>query len=284
MPLIEAEHLSFTYGRGTAEEQRVLTDISFAIEPGEFIGLAGRSGSGKTTLVKHLNGLLRPEKGRILFHGRDVAEKSFHKTELHRRVGLVFQYPERQLFRGTVLEDVAYGPENLGCSREEARAAAQAAMELVGLGVEFASKSPLDLSGGEMRRAAIAGVLAMEPELLILDEPAAGLDPRAKDGLFALLERLRREKHTAVFLISHSMEDLACHTERMLLLDGGRLLKDGAPEEIFQDAALMRRIGVDVPQVTAVAEMLRRDAAIPVLPVTEDAAVQLFAELLGGAS
>lgn len=284
MSLMEVQHLSFTYGRGTAEEQRVLSDVSFAVEPGEFIGLAGRSGSGKTTLVKHLNGLLRPEKGSVLFHGRDVTEKSFRKTELRRRVGLVFQYPERQLFRGTVLEDVAYGPENLGRSPEESRAAARAAMELVGLGAEFASKSPLDLSGGEMRRAAIAGVLAMEPELLILDEPAAGLDPGAKRGLFDLLEHLRREKHTAVLFISHSMEDLASRAERILLLDGGRLLKDGAPEKLFQDAALLRSVGVDVPQVTAMAELVRRDAPVPVLPVTEDAAVRLFAELLGGAS
>lgn len=283
MKLIEAEHLSFIYAKGTAEERPVLKDISLSISTGEFIGLIGRSGSGKTTLIKHFNGLLRASSGRLFYRGQDVSARGFRMTELRRHVGLVFQYPEHQLFRKTVLDDVAFGPENMGDSREEARTAAAEAMEIVGLGPAFQDKAPLELSGGEMRRVAIAGVLAMCPEVLILDEPTAGLDPSAKRNLFTLLDTIRKERGTAILMVSHSMEDIADNAGRVLVLEKGTLLCDGTPSEVFQQVSRMEETGTGVPQITSASEILRREGvAMERLPISVEEAVGMFAKLLQG--
>lgn len=279
MTLLEADHISFSYPDSS---RQTLLDLSFSISSGELIGLIGPSGSGKTTLVKLLNGLLRPTGGHIRLHGEDTGRRRFRMVELRKRVGLVFQYPELQLFKKTVWEDVAFGPSNLGASREEARSAAQEALSLVGLGPEFEIRSPLDLSGGEMRLAAIAGVLAMHPELLILDEPAAGLDPAAKTRMMDLLKTIRTQTETSVLLVSHSMEDIADYTDRVLVLSEGRLLMDALPSRVFQQIKMMQEIGTGVPQITAVAEELRR-CGIPIssLPTTVSDAAACFSELLG---
>ena len=279
MTLIEANRVSFTY---SDSPRQTLREITFSISSGELMGLIGPSGSGKTTLVKLLNGLYRPTGGRILFHGEDTGRRRFRLAELRRRVGLVFQYPEHQLFKKTVLEDVAFGPANMGSSRKEAQRVAREALSLVGLGPEFEDRPPLDLSGGEMRLAAIAGVLAMEPELLILDEPAAGLDPAVKKRMLELLKTIRAQTGTSVLLVSHSMEDIADYTDRVLVLSEGRLLFDSSPEQVFQQTEQMQKIGTGVPQITAVAALLRR-RGIPIasLPVTVCEAVSCFTELLG---
>ena len=278
MCLIEADHVSFSY---PDVSRTILQEVTFSIAQGEFIGLIGASGSGKTTLVKQLNGLLRPTAGRILLHGQDTGRRPFRLAELRRHVGLVFQYPEHQLFKGTVLEDGAFGPSNLGASPEEARQAAREALSLVGLGPEFENRSPLELSGGEMRLAAIAGVLAMRPELLILDEPAAGLDPAAKERMLVLLRNIRAERGTSILLVSHSMEDIANCTDRVLALSGGRLLSDASPSLVFQQVGRMQELGTGVPQITAAAEELRRRGiSVPSLPITVSEAVNCFETLL----
>jgi len=278
--ILEADHISFSYPESVSP---VLREITFSVSPGELIGLAGPSGSGKTTLLKHLNGLLRPTRGRILFHGEDTGRRGFRISALRRRVGLVFQYPEQQLFKKTVLEDVSFGPVNLGDSSEEAAAAAREALALMNLGGEYENRSPLELSGGEMRLAAIAGVLAMRPEVLVLDEPAAGLGGLAKTRLMKHLRRLRDETGIAILLVSHSMEDLAEYTDRLLVLSEGALLYDAPPAQVFQETDRMRAIGIGVPTVTSAAEELRRRGLdIPVLPVRTEQAVSSFADLLGG--
>lgn len=278
MFLIQADRVSFAYPDSPVP---ILREVTFSVSPGELVGLIGPSGSGKTTLVKQLNGLLRPTGGRILLHGRDTGARRFPRTELRRHVGLVFQYPEQQLFKKTVLEDAMFGPLNLGIPREEARRAAREALSLVGLGLEYETRSPLELSGGEMRLAAIAGVLAMEPELLILDEPAAGLDPAAKERMLALLQSLRARRGTAVVLVSHSMEDIAARADRVLVLSGGCLLGDAPPARVFQETGRMRELGTGVPGITAAAEELRRRGVpLPVLPVTVPEAVDCFAAAL----
>lgn len=280
MNILEVDGVSFSYPESPSP---ALREISFSVSPGELIGLAGPSGSGKTTLLKHLNGLLRPTRGHILFHGQDTTRRGFRISALRCRVGLVFQYPEQQLFKKTVLEDVSFGPLNLGDSLQVAAAAAREAMALMGLGPTYETRSPLELSGGEMRLTAIAGVLAMRPEFLVLDEPAAGLDSAAKVRFLEHLPRLRDETGIAILLVSHSMEDLAEYTDRLLVLSEGALLYDAPPAQVFQQTDRMRAIGIGVPAVTSAAEELRRRGLnIPVLPVRTEQAVSCFADLLGG--
>jgi len=282
MSLMSIKNLSFTYGKGFSNECHVLDDITFSISMGEFIGLIGSSGAGKTTLVKHLNGLLRTSAGHITFKSHDIADKSYKIAELRRSVGLVFQYPEHQLFKQTVLDDVAFGPENLGDSPQVAREKAIEALKLLDIGSDFAKKSPFDLSGGEMRRVAIAGVLAMNPQLLMLDEPTAGLDPYAKYQLLDLLSSICKKTKTTILLISHNMEDIANYARRVLVLEQGRLLFDDTPSKVFQQVETLSRINVGVPEITKLSHMIRQQGlSISSLPVTVEEAVKCFSELLG---
>lgn len=247
---MEIQHVSYVYETGTTYEQTALHDINLKIDDGQLIGIIGHTGSGKSTLIQLLNGLIRASSGRILFHGKNIYDPDFKMKDLRGKVGLVFQYPEYQLFETTVLRDVAFGPKNQGFSEEEAAKKAQEALLTVGLPEKYWQLSPFELSGGQKRRAAIAGVLAMEPELLILDEPTAGLDPRGRAELFAQIQMLHREKHITVMLVSHSMEDVADYAQRIVVLDKGRILYDGTPREVFVHYKELEQAGLAAPQVT----------------------------------
>lgn len=238
-------------------EQRVLRDVSFKIEPGQFVGLIGHTGSGKSTLIQHMNGLLKATEGDVLFHGESIYAEGYDKKALRGKVGLVFQYPEHQLFEVDVFTDVCFGPKNQGLSSDEVRVRARTALDLVGLGEEYDDRSPFELSGGQKRRAAIAGVLAMEPEVLVLDEPTAGLDPRGRDEILDQVARLHRERNMAVVLVSHSMEDVANYVERLIVMDHGTVAFDGTPKEIFHHIEELEQLGLSAPQVTYIAKALR---------------------------
>ncbi|MCR5538124.1 MAG: energy-coupling factor transporter ATPase [Lachnospiraceae bacterium] len=254
---LRAEHLTFKYHPDTPMETVALDDVSVEIGEGEFVGIIGHTGSGKSTLIQHLNGLIRPTSGDLLFCGESIYQKGYSLKDLRGQVGLVFQYPEHQLFMETVLEDVCFGPKNLGLSDEEAEARAREALAAVGMAEETFDRSPFDLSGGQKRRAAIAGVLAMQPSFLILDEPTAGLDPAGRDEILHELRRLHEEKGTTIILVSHSMEDMAEYTKRLLVMDHGKLVFDASTREVFSHRAELEAIGLAVPEVTVIAELLR---------------------------
>ena len=241
-------------------------DINLKIEDGQLIGIIGHTGSGKSTLIQLMNGLIRASSGQVLFHGKNIYDPDFKMKELRGKVGLVFQYPEYQLFETTVLRDAAFGPKNQGLSEEEAVKKAQDALMTVGLTEQYWQMSPFELSGGQKRRAAIAGVLAMEPEVLILDEPTAGLDPRGRDELFAQIQKMHREKHMTVMLVSHSMEDVADYAQRIIVLDQGRILYDGTPREVFAHYKELEQAGLAAPQVTYLMHELQARG----LPVNTD--------------
>jgi energy-coupling factor transport system ATP-binding protein len=256
--MIRCEHLTYIYGRGTPFQVQALTDVSLEIRAGEIVGVIGATGSGKSTLIQHMNGLLRPASGRVLLDDVDIHGSRVDRRRIRQQIGLLFQYPEQQLFEETVLADVAFGPRNLGLTEEDARARAHRALEQVGLPPDrFGSRSPFDLSGGEMRRAAIAGVLAMEPRMLILDEPTAGLDPMGRRDLLDHFRRLHRDRGLTVVLITHSMDAVAQLCERLFVLDRGRLVAEGATRTVFADAARLTALGLGVPQVTRLAHRLR---------------------------
>jgi energy-coupling factor transport system ATP-binding protein len=256
--MICCEHLTYIYGRGTPVEVQALTDVSVTIGAGEIVGVIGATGSGKSTLVQHFNGLLRPTSGRVLLDGVDIHASRVDRRRVRQQIGLLFQYPEQQLFEETVLADVAFGPRNLGLTDEDARARAHRALEQVGLPpARFGSRSPFELSGGEMRRAAIAGVLAMEPRMLILDEPTAGLDPAGRRDLLAHIRRLHRYRALTIVLITHSMDAVAQLCERLVVLDRGRLVADGSTRTVFADVARLNALGLGLPQVTRLAYRLR---------------------------
>lgn len=262
--IIKVEGVSYTYNSGNVNESRALNNISFEIHKGECIGLIGASGSGKTTLIKHLNGLLKAESGRIFFENTDIYSKKYNLTQLRRKVGLVFQYPENQLFGRTVLEDVCTGPINLGNSRTEAEQTAKACLKLVGVPEELYGASPFELSGGEKRKVAIAGVLAMKPKVLVLDEPAAGLDPAARHMIFDLILRLKQELQIAVVLVSHHMEDVALYSDKVLVMENGSLALQGSPSEVFLNTDLLRQVGIGIPQITDLTEkLMQRGIGIP---------------------
>ena len=279
-PILEAKNISYTYGRKTANECKVLENISFDIRPGECVGLIGASGSGKTTLIKHLNGLLKANSGDILYEGKSIYTKKYDITSLRKNVGLVFQYPEHQLFGQTVLKDVCFGPMNLGMTREEAETSAKKSMEVVGIGPEYYYVSPLEMSGGQKRRVAIAGVLAMNPKVLILDEPAAGLDPETKHMVFDLLTKIKQELNVALVLVSHHMKDVAEYADNVFVLNKGSLAMTGTPEEIFRETEKLREMGIGVPQITSATQALM-DAGIglPHPAVTVDQAEQMLLAL-----
>ena len=258
---IKAKNVNYTYAENTAYEIHALKDINLEIPDGQFIGLIGHTGSGKSTLVQHLNGLIRATGGRIYFNGRDIYGENFSMKELRSKVGLVFQYPEHQLFEIDVLSDVCFGPKNLGCSREEAERKAREALRMVGMGEEYDKSSPFELSGGQKRRVAIAGVLAMEPEVLILDEPTAGLDPRGRDEILDQIERLQKERGITVILVSHSMEDVARYVDRIIVMDHGQVRFDDAPAAVFRHYKELEEIGLAAPQMTYLMHALREKGA-----------------------
>ena len=254
---IVLEHVSHVYGQDAAMTVKALDDVSLTIPDGQFIGLIGHTGSGKSTLVQHLNGLLKATSGHIYFNGQDIDDADYNKEELRSKVGLVFQYPEHQLFEEDVFKDVCFGPKNLGLSKKETELRAYAALKQVGLPDECFYQSPFDLSGGQKRRAAIAGVLAMKPEVLILDEPTAGLDPRGRQEILGQIEKLRRESKMTVILVSHSMEDVAEYVERILVMNKGKLVYDGAPREVFSHYRDLEEMGLAAPQVTYIMHRLK---------------------------
>lgn len=251
-------HVEHVYGKGTAFEKVALYDINLQINEGEFIGLIGHTGSGKSTLIQHLNGLLKPTDGGVYYNGEDINEKGFSKKKLRSKVGIVFQYPEQQLFETTVLEDVKFGPKNLGLDNLEIDMRSYEALKQVGIDEDLLDVSPFELSGGQKRRVAIAGVLAMQPEILILDEPTAGLDPQGKDDILDLIEKLHRERKITVIVVSHSMEDMGKYAERLIVMDSGCIAYDGTPEEVFSHYKELEKIGILAPQVTYVVEGLAK--------------------------
>lgn len=255
---LKLEHVQYTYSPSTAYEIHALKDINLEIPDGQFIGLIGHTGSGKSTLVQHLNGLVKPTSGHIYFNGEDIYAEGYDMRKLRSKVGLVFQYPEHQLFEVDVLSDICFGPKNQGLSKEEAEKRAREAMRMVGLSEEYEKQSPFELSGGQKRRVAIAGVLAMEPEVLILDEPTAGLDPAGCESILAQIRQYHRAKGNTVLLVSHSMEEIARNAGRIVVLDQKHIVMDGTPAEIFSRAEELESIGLGVPEVTRIAMALRR--------------------------
>lgn len=250
--ILEVNHLTHTYSAGTPFEHKALDDVSFRVNRGEFVGIIGHTGSGKSTLIQHLNGLLKPDSGTVLLDGKDIwCDKQFTR-QARFRVGLVFQYPEYQLFEETVYKDIAFGPKNMGLSAEEIDRRVREAADFVGISQQQLAASPFDLSGGQKRRAAIAGVIAMEPEVLILDEPTAGLDPVSRQEILDNIQKYRRAKNATIMMVSHSMSDVARLTERLLVMNGARLAMDGTPEQVFARAQELLDMGLDIPDVTRV--------------------------------
>ena len=263
---IKAEHVNYIYGQGTAFEQYALKDVSFEIGDGQFIGLIGHTGSGKSTLIQHLNGLLKATSGAIYYNGENIYQEGYDMKALRSRVGLVFQYPEHQLFEIDVFSDVCFGPKNQGLDQEAVEARAREALGLVGLPEKYWQQSPFELSGGQKRRVAIAGVLAMEPEVLILDEPTAGLDPRGRDEILDEISALHKEKHMTIILVSHSMEDIARYADRIMVMNHGEKLFDAPPREVFRHYKELEQVGLAAPQITYIVHQLREHG----VPIADD--------------
>ncbi|MBQ8150255.1 MAG: energy-coupling factor transporter ATPase [Clostridia bacterium] len=256
---IQIEHLTHTYMPGSPFSAVALRDINLTIEDGELIGLLGHTGSGKTTLVQHLNGLIKPTEGKVLVDGLDTSDKNTSLLEVRRKVGLVFQYPEYQLFEETVAKDIAFGPKNLGLSEEEIDRRVRTAMEKVGLDYEeIAERSPFELSGGQMRRVAIAGVLAMQPKVLVLDEPTAGLDPAGRRSILDMIRQLHAAGGLTVIMVSHSMDDISTLATRLIVMSKGQLAMTGTPRDVFRERELLSSIGLGVPQAAELAYQLRQ--------------------------
>lgn len=278
-PILQVKNLSHVYSAGTPFEHKALDNVNLSIDRGEFVALLGHTGSGKSTLIQHLNGLLRPTSGSVLFNGKDIFESKARLRAVRFRIGLLFQYPEYQLFGESVEEDVAFGPGNMGLDNYEINRRVETALRTVGLPPDIASRSPFELSGGQKRRVAIAGVIAMEPEVLILDEPTAGLDPRAHDEILELIRRLHRKRGTTIVLITHSMDDAARMADRLCVLKEGSLFLSGKPQDIFQHAEALEASGLALPQVTQVMqELIRRGIAVdPACYTIEQAAQAILA-------
>ena len=251
-PILEVKNLTYIYSAGTPFEHKALDDISFSVERGEFIGIIGHTGSGKSTLMQQLNGLLKPTSGTVLLDGQDIWSDKKMTRQARFRVGLVFQYPEYQLFEETVYKDIAFGPKNMGLSAEEVDRRVREAAGFVGLTEQQLEVSPFDLSGGQKRRVAIAGVIAMEPEVLILDEPTAGLDPVGRSEILGNIQSYRKAKNATIMMVSHSMEDVARLTDRLLVMNGSKLAMDAPPAQVFTHAEELTQMGLNIPQVTQV--------------------------------
>ena len=254
---IKLEHINYVYGEGTAYEKHALKDINLEIPDGQFVGIIGHTGSGKSTLIQHLNGLIKATSGEIYYNGENIYADGYSMKELRSHVGLVFQYPEYQLFESDVLSDVCFGPKNLGLPEEEVKARSLEALHQVGLKEKHYDKSPFDLSGGQKRRVAIAGILAMHPEVLILDEPTAGLDPKGRDDILDQIQKLHKERGITVILVSHSMEDVAKYVDRIIVMDHGCMKFDGEPKKVFEHYKELEGIGLAAPQVTYVMQTLK---------------------------
>ena len=284
MSVIETRNLTYTYSPGTPFEKTAMKDVSISVEKGDFIGVIGHTGSGKSTLVQHLNGLLRPTSGQVLVNGKDIWEEPKKIRQVRFQVGMVFQYPEHQLFEETVYKDISFGPRNMELPEEEIDQRVRRAAEFVGLKADLLEKSPFELSGGEKRRAAIAGVMAMQPEVLILDEPTAGLDPKGRDMILEQVAVYQKENGTTVLLVSHSMEDIARVAKRVLVMNRGEVAMYAPTEEVFSRAAELEAIGLSIPAVTRVFMRLR-DKGLPVgdnVYTVEQAAARLLPLLKGG--
>ena len=278
-PILEVKNLNHVYSAGTPFEHVALEDVSFCVERGEFIGIIGHTGSGKSTLMQHLNGLLKPTAGSVLLDGKDIWSDKTLTRQSRFRVGLVFQYPEYQLFEETVYKDIAFGPKNMGLKDEEIDRRVREAAGFVGVSGQQLQASPFDLSGGQKRRVAIAGVIAMEPEVLILDEPTAGLDPEGREEILQNVDAYRRAKNATVMMVSHSMTDVARLTDRLLVMNGARLEMDGTPGEIFDHAAQLIEMGLDIPEVTRVFLQLRQLGLDVPQVYTIDQAVRVLTSL-----
>ena len=264
---IALEHVNYVYSPGTAYEKHALKDVSFEIEQGQFVGIIGHTGSGKSTLIQHLNGLVKATSGKILYEGQNIYEEGYDMKKLRSQVGLVFQYPEYQLFEADVLSDVCFGPKNQGLSREECEKCAREALALVGFPEKYYSQSPFELSGGQKRRVTIAGILAMHPRVLVLDEPTAGLDPKGRDEILDQIQHLHRETGMTVILVSHSMEDIANYVDRIIVMNRGEKMLDGTPKEVFSHYKELEKVGLAAPQVTYVMHDLKERG----FPVSTDA-------------
>ncbi len=282
--ILQIENLTHTYGAGTPFQRNAVENLSFTVHQGEFLGIIGHTGSGKSTLIQHLNGLLKPTSGRILLDGKDIWADPKNIRQVRFRVGLVFQYPEYQLFEETVYKDIAFGPTNMGKTGEELDRCIRTAAKLVGLSSEALEKSPFELSGGQKRRVALAGVIAMEPEVLILDEPTAGLDPAGRENLMANIRDFHRNRGGTVILVSHSMDEIAQNVDRILVLKSSHILMDGAPRQVFARAEELLSAGLDVPQITRVAMALRRKGlrVDPAVYTMEELKQQLLTLRKGG--
>ena len=257
-PNLQVKNLTHTYSAGTPFEHIALNDVSFSVERGEFIGIIGHTGSGKSTLMQHLNGLLKPTAGQILLDGKDIWSEKALTRQARFRVGLVFQYPEYQLFEETVYKDIAFGPKNMGLDPKEIDRRVREAAGFVGINDDQLEVSPFDLSGGQKRRVAIAGVIAMEPEVLILDEPTAGLDPVGREGILSNIENYRKAKNATIMMVSHSMNDVARLTDRLIVMNKAHLAMDGTPEQVFTHAEELLEMGLDIPELTQVFLQLRQ--------------------------
>ena len=281
-PILEVKNLCHVYSAGTPFEHTALEDVSFTVARGEFIGIIGHTGSGKSTLMQHLNGLLKPTSGSVLLDGEDIWSDKTLTRQCRFRVGLVFQYPEYQLFDETVYKDIAFGPRNMGLNAEEIDRRVREVAALVGITEQQLEASPFDLSGGQKRRVAIAGVMAMEPEVLILDEPTAGLDPEGREEILLNIDRYRHVKNATIMMVSHSMTDVARLTDRLLVMNDGKLAMDGAPAEIFRHAQKLLDMGLDIPQVTRVFLHLQKLGVDVPQVYTVEQAVKVLTALKGG--
>lgn len=283
-PILQIEDLTHTYSAGTPFQRSAVEGLSMTVGAGEFLGVIGHTGSGKSTLIQHLNGLLQPTSGRILLEGKDIWADPKKIRDVRFKVGLVFQYPEYQLFEETVYKDIAFGPKNMGLDAEEIDRRVRDAAAFVGLHETLLDKSPFELSGGQKRRVAIAGVIAMEPKVLVLDEPTAGLDPQGRDAILAQIQAYHRAKGAAVVLVSHSMEEIARNVDRIVVLSDGKVYMQGAPKQVFARAHELEQVGLDVPQVTKVAAALKaRGLDIDTAVYTVEALEQKLLLLKGGA-
>lgn len=278
---IKLEHINYIYSAGTAYEKHALKDVNLEIRDGEFVGVIGHTGSGKSTLIQHLNGLLKASSGALYFNGRNVYEEGYPMKELRSQVGLVFQYPEYQLFEADVMTDVCFGPKNQGLSPEECKERAMEALKLVGLKEKYYQSSPFELSGGQKRRAAIAGVLAMCPKVLVLDEPTAGLDPKGRDEILGQIASLHKASSLTVILVSHSMEDIARYADRIIVMDHGKVRYNDTPKHVFTHYMELEKMGLAAPQVTYIMHDLREHGLSVTTDVTtvEEAADQIMQAL-----
>ena len=276
------DQVSYVYGEDTPLAVQALDDVCLQIPDGQFVGIIGHTGSGKSTLMQHLNGLIRATSGHIYFNGEDIYDKEYNMKQLRSRVGLVFQYPEHQLFETDVFKDVCFGPKNLGLEKKEVELRAYAALRQVGLEEEFFYQSPFELSGGQKRRVAIAGVLAMKPEVLILDEPTAGLDPKGREDILHQIKKLQQETGMTILLVSHSMEDVAEYVDRILVMNRGKVMLDGTPKEVFSHYRELEEVGLAAPQVTYILNSLReKGLAVDTTATTIEEATATILQALG---